>query len=252
MEIIQGNNNNKPYHNRSNGYVAAILLIIIGLLFLGRNLGIVDRSVLRIFVSWQMLLVVLGFWSIFRKQYFGGIILLAIGCFFMIPKLINVNGNWMHTYWPLIFVLLGILLLLKHNKIFNGHSRQNCVKDTGEAGTFYHLEDGYLNSENTFGSVKHIVLDPVFKGANVKTTFAGTIIDLRRTFLDDSEIIIDVNCVFGGIEVYAPTNWCIVSEIKTLFGGYNDKRHQSGETIDYEHKLIFKGNLTFSGIEIKS
>ena len=42
-------------------------------------------------------------------------------------------------------------------------------------------EDGFIVSDNTFGSVQQIVLDPVFRGARLRNAFGGTVLDLRRS-----------------------------------------------------------------------
>ena len=43
--------------------------------------------------------------------------------------------------------------------------------------------DGFLRSENTWGAARHVVLDELFKGAEVRTSFGGTTIDLRHTHI---------------------------------------------------------------------
>ena len=43
---------------RTNGYLIATLFIIVGILFLLRNLGMIDPSLFDLLVSWPMLLVV--------------------------------------------------------------------------------------------------------------------------------------------------------------------------------------------------
>lgn len=246
MEIIDNNKyTHQPKRHKGNGYLVAVIFIIVGLLFLGRNLGIVDFRIFHTLVSWPMLLIVIGIASLFRKHYFGGIILLFIGGFFLLPRITNMDISMYRTYWPVIFILIGIMILFKRRSTAN--KNKPCGKDIT-----HQSEDGFLESENIFGAVRHIVLDPVFRGATVKNTFAGTVIDLRRTTLEDAEVYIDIDCTFGGIEIYAPNNWYIISELKAVFGGFNDKRYQNGESLDATHKLIIRGGLNFSGVEIKS
>ena len=49
-----------PSHSRLNTVTTAAVFIIVGLLFLGRNFGIIDSDLFGILVSWQMLLIVVG------------------------------------------------------------------------------------------------------------------------------------------------------------------------------------------------
>ena len=248
MEIIQ-NKNNKTRHQRSNGIMAAVVLIVVGLIFLGRNLGYVETYLFRILISWQMLLIVMGLWSIIKRQYSGGLILLAVGAFFLIPRIVGwVDGGWIRTYWPILLIAIGVILIVR--KILpqgtKSYDDRNSFKED------YYAESGYLRSNSMFGSAKHIILDPVFKGASIKNSFAGTIIDFRGTKLDADKTYIDVDCLCGGVEIHAPSNWHIVSELKPMFGGYDDKRFKEGVEIDFSHKLIIRGNLTFSGLEVKN
>lgn len=46
-----------------------------------------------------------------------------------------------------------------------------------------------LHSENVWGAARHVVLDELFKGAIVRTSFGGTVIDLRHTHIALGELI---------------------------------------------------------------
>ena len=58
-------------HNRLNTVATAAVFIIVGLLFLGRNFGIIDSYLFHILVSWQMLLVVVGIVNLIKRHFFG-------------------------------------------------------------------------------------------------------------------------------------------------------------------------------------
>jgi len=236
-------------HGRFNVVVIAAIFIVAGLLFLGRNLGFVEPYLLRIFISWQMLLIVIGLVSLARNQSSGGIILIGVGSFFLIPHIIGAGHEWLSTYWPLVFVLVGLLLLFKLIRPDGWHYRRDRFF---QENATYTSEKGFVNSVSTFGSVKQIVLDPVFKGAKISNTFGGTILDLRHTTLEAEQTFIDLECTFGGIEIYVPSSWNIEIMAQCIAGGSDDKRYRSRESIDNEHKLIIRGIVTFGGLEIKS
>ncbi len=249
MEIIQNNNNKTRRYQKANGIMAAIVLIVVGLIFLGKNLGYVDHHVFRILISWQMLLIALGLWSIVRRQYSGGLVLLAVGAFFLIPRIVGwADGGWVRTYWPVLLIAIGVILIVRKMlpQDNNRHHRGHSFREDNRS------DNGYLRSDNMFSSSKHIILDPVFKGASMKSSFAGTVIDFRGTNLGAAETFIDVDCLFAGIEIHAPSSWLIVSELRPMFGGYDDKRYKDGVEVDYAHKLIIRGNITFSGLEVKN
>ena len=246
MHVINRGSSNP--HGGLNIVVIAAIFITAGLLFLGRNLGFVDQGIFRIFISWQMLLIVLGLVSLTKRQSSGGIILIAVGTFFLIPHIMGAGHEWLATYWPLVFVLVGVLILFR--LIWPG--RCHYRRERFSQGTTYTSEKGFVNSINTFGSVKQIVLDPVFKGAKISNTFGGTILDLRHTVLEAEETFIDVECTFGGIEIFVPGSWNVEIKTQNMAGGTDDKRFRMRENIDNDHKLILRGNVTFGGLEIKS
>lgn len=111
-------------------------------------------------------------------------------------------------------------------------------------------ENGYLRSDNAFGSVRHVVLDELFKGASIRASFGGTVIDLRHTHLAPGETYIDIDCTCSGIELYIPSDWNVLPQCNAFAGGCEDKRWQ-GANINKESTLIIRGNISFGGLEIK-
>lgn len=108
-------NNNRPGNSWSNTILVAFIFILVGILFLGRNVGFISFSVFKQWVSWQMLLIVLGIGSLIKRNTTSGLVLIAIGVYFMVP--FNFGWwYWLHTYWPVVFIILGIHLIYKHWK----------------------------------------------------------------------------------------------------------------------------------------
>jgi predicted membrane protein len=234
---------------KNHVFFPGLILIFIGLLFFGRNIGWIDYFLFRILFSWQTLLIVIGAGLCLRRSFVGGLVLIAVATYFLLPR---INGMWIwdvQRYWPLLIVLIGIVILFK--RPLEGRCRHHHHKITTD--TLYTSQDGFVRSEVTFGTVKQIVVDPIFKGAEIKTTFGSTLIDLRRTSLEDPETYIDVESTFGGIELFVPNTWMVVSKANADFGGIDDKRFHSGFIeIDNSRKVIIRGKIVFGGLEIKN
>ncbi len=247
MEIID--KKESSHRGRIHGTVIALLFIVVGLIILGHNLGWIGHSLYRVVISWQMLLIALGVLSLIKKQNTGGAILILIGAIFLLPHLFVTQYYSFRTFWPLIFVLVGVILIARPGRLCGHYSREyrNTPNRPGSVST----ENGFITSYNTFGSVKQIVLEPLFKGAMLTNKFAGTILDLRHTSIEEGETYIDIDCSFGGIEIYVPHDWNIKSDINAIFSGIEDKRFQSTISKESVYKLIIRGNASFSGIEIK-
>ena len=94
---------------RTNGYLIATLFIIVGILFLLRNLGMIDPSLFDLLVSWPMLLVVSGIFTIFHRNPVGGMLLVGVGVYFLFPQLNWITNDFLRVYWP-----LGLILSLIH------------------------------------------------------------------------------------------------------------------------------------------
>lgn len=242
----------KKQHSCSSGssfkYWAATILILSGSLLLGRNLGWVSYELFSIVISWQMLLIVIGIYQMSTRHWFGGLILSLIGLCFMAPML---NLSWLpinmsQLLWPAALIITGVACLGK----FSCRSKHR--KRREEFGkNEYTSTDGYVRVDNVFGSTHQVVLDEVFKGASIHNRFGGTVLDLRRTNIPEGDTFIDLDCTFGGIELYVPTHWKVDTVCDVFMGGCDDKRAHH-PNIDMERKLILRGDISFSGVEIKS
>lgn len=237
-------------HHKINTFIVAALFILVGILFLGRNLGIVDSYIFNIVVSWEMLLIVLGLIHLVKQHFTSGVVLIFIGGYFLYPDITGVEAEWLGTYWPVIFIIIGISLLFKRRNCCGGWHRHGNKGQNFSQGQSNSV-DGFVTSDVTFGAVEQIVLEPVFKGGKISNTFGATVLDLRRTKLDAADTYLDVSCTFGGVEIQVPEDWNVVVEMDTTLSGYNDKRYRMAEHLS-EQKLIIRGDLTFSGLEIKN
>ena len=228
----------------------ATILIACGVLLLGRNLGIFPNRIFHIIVSWPMLLVVLGAYSFLRRQAFTGVVLFAIGLCFILPRLgwfpwglANVSA----VLWPVLLVCVGIAFFYRPQC----RKRERKIQSETDFTTRqHHSGDGFVRSDNVFGGVKQVVLDEVFKGAEIRNSFGGTVLDLRRTNIEQGETYIDVECNFGGVEIYVPLDWRVDLQANAFLGGCEDKR-VPGANIDQSRRLVVIGNVSFGGGEIK-
>ena len=137
------------------------------------------------------------------------------------------------------------------------HRRQWMKMHQGRPGMNFESEqqqsesvDGFLRSENVWGAARHVVLDELFKGAMIRTSFGGTTIDLRHTHIAPGETYIDLDCSWGGVEIYVPSDWTVVFKCNAFFGGCDDKRWQNGN-VNKENILVIRGTLSFGGLEVK-
>lgn len=231
-------------------YLVALLFILSGVLLLARNVGWIDVETFNRVVSWQMLLIVLGLFQLLKGRYLGGTILIVVGGVFMLSGL----GLWTFIsagvlIWPVALIAVGIYFLFSPRKHTDWKHRMR-GRFSSNANQ-YNSADGFLHSDVTFSGVRQVVLDEVFKGGTIRNSFAGTLIDLRRTTIAEGETFVDLDCTFGGVEIYMPSDWRVDLRCHTLFGACEDKRFQSA-VIDQSRVLVIRGDVSFGGVEIKN
>jgi predicted membrane protein len=240
-----------------------MVLMFIGVVFLGSNFGLIPMPLKSIIISWQMLLIFIGVVHLFKRKLISGVILIFVGGFYMLPKVFPTLGNnFEQNFWPLILIVAGIVIVLHrsfnpkyYNDFWNSDWRQHHRRHHNEYRKKYDKwgasTEGGFSRNSVFGSGDHIVLDPEFKGGDLNAVFGGISLDLRRTSLPVGETIIEVNAVFGGITIYVPTDWYVETHLDSVFGGFQDNRMPK-EPLDTTRKLIIVGSCVFGGGELRN
>lgn len=252
---------NKPFGvKQTKGLGFALILIAIGTVLLAVNAGLLAPPYKWVIISWPMLLIVIGVAKLIKRNFITACILLLIGGFFLTSKIIHafpetfpgLNGNFTHTYWPLLLIAAGILLLI--SKIYDNKWNQNPNKTyiwstyNYESGS-KHKRTGTYEKNSIFGGGEHIVLEPDFRGGELNAVFGGMTLDLRHTNLAEGVSHLEANAIFGGITIIVPSEWLVEVNIDAVFGGFEDKRVASA-TMNSDRKLIITGACVFGGGEI--
>ncbi len=241
---------------KSRTMFLALLVIFVSFLLLLDGLGFLPYEFQRIFLTWQMLLIVIGVYGLFSQQHkTTGIILIAIGGVFLVNKFHIFSFKAWDLFWPVIVIIVGVAILLKH-------SRRPLIERVGASDT-----DGPDEQDGTIASNRSDILDEVsvcsgsektitsknFRGGKITSIFGGSEINLTQAVLSTGNNTIDMFCMFGGATLIVPSDWEINVDVTVIFGGYTDKRHKSKSLApDNTKRLNIKGLVLFAGGEIKS
>ena len=251
------------YGGFHNGILFALLAIGVGILLLCLNGGVLPVAWKRFFISWPMLLFVLGCCELCKIHYTAGIILTSIGTFFLVPRFSEIfpgalfNGQFLSTWWPIFIVIGGLLIffsiLIKPKqfiRIRTHHHQSKGCWDESQFTTQEENKDGKINYKCVFSGTEQVILDPFFKGGTIEAVFGGMELDLRRTSLPEGETFLYIRAVFGGVEIKAPDDWHIETRSESFCGGVSDDRSKH-QQIDFSRKLIVAANAIFGGVAIE-
>lgn len=249
------------YNHSLHRVIFALILIVIGLVFVFANTGVITPEWKSAIISWPMLIIALSIIQFCSRSITSGLVFAAVGIFFEIPKLYFLfpayvfdDGSFARTYWPVLLIVVGLLILIVGSR--HKHKNWNTVSSFGgvcssEGVDEAKCEDGKINYKFMFSGAKNIFLEPVFKGGTIEATFGGIEFDLRRTSLPEGTTTLYINTTFGGAVLYIPPTWYVEIQNQSVMGAFEDHRWKSPESVDTSRKLLIIARATLGGGEIK-
>jgi predicted membrane protein len=229
-------------HLTSNRIVIGVILVLAGLALVVRNTGFFPDFINHVVFSWPMLLVAIGLiMTLSATEKTGGIIVMAVGGFFMIPLIFRETFHMYNMFWPSIFIIVGIIFIVTKRKGWNA------ITSKGSVG------DDYVDYVNVFSGGERQVISQNFRGGKISSVFGGMDLDLTKAKLAPGRNELEIACVFGGATIIVPDTWFVTIEVTPVLGGFNDARKLiPGRTVESESQLVIKGAVVFGGGEVKS
>ena len=216
-----------------------IAFIVVGLILAGNAIGITN---IDIFFDgwWTLFIIVPCFIGLFNdSDKTGNVIGLVIGGTLLLAcqGLLNFEMVWKLVV-PVALVIIGVSIIFKdsiHGKINSEISKINkSQKDIPSyCATFSEQNADFENEE--------------FKGADFTAVFGGVKCDLRQAIIN-SDTVIKAESIFGGVEIYVPSNVKVKIKSTPIFGGVTDKSVHNQES---EHTIYINSTCIFGGVDIK-
>jgi len=248
METNDNYRDDKPYkgagnhHLTNNRAIVGVILVLVGLFLVLRNTGFFPDFIDNIIFSWPMLLITIGVVITIGSSgtKTSGIIVLAVGAFFLIPHIFRETFN-VNMFWPSIFIIIGVIFIFSRRKGWNSMS------------TSPQVGDDYIDYVHVFSGGERQIVSDNFRGGKVTAVFGGSEIDLTKAKLGPGVSDLELACVFGGCTIIVPDDWNVKIEVVPVLGGFGDSRKLNpGRTIDTTRQLVIKGAVVFGGGEVKS
>jgi predicted membrane protein len=220
-----------------------VLLVIIGGLLIANAVDILPYKLTDILISWEMVLIVVGVFSLVNNQSkVIGIVLISLGVFFLFENYWEFPYYVRKAFWPTVVVVFGLYLIISPPKYFKNRKERD-KEDSRD----------FIDEVSIFGGSEKMVTSNSFKGGSVTSIFGGSKINLMNSDLAVGENILDTFGMFGGTTIIIPAGWNVKVEVAAIFGGFSDKRQRMPNLVfDQEKLLVIKGLAIFGGGEVKS
>lgn len=214
--------------------IIGISLIIVGtILMLGKILQ-VDIDVLPlVFNLWPLIFVGIGINFFIKKNSKLGWLFSVIGIFLILNNYFTFN-IWAR-FWPLFLIGIGIYMLIKKDGEINMHNSDKS-------------DEEMIDDIVAFSGLEKKITAKNFKGGRNVTVFGGTDLDLRDIKIAKSGAVLELNAIFGGIDVSAPEGYKVKVESTEVLGGVENNIKEQGRK---EPVLTLKCTAVFGGIDIK-
>lgn len=231
------------YRSGTHGLFFGAIVVAIGVLLLLDNLGIFRFH--DVWQYWPVLLVAYGVSRIVDARapsgwIWGGMIAL-VGAFLLLDTLDIIAFNFTMV-WPVLLIAFGLSVLVR--------SLERGRYPTGAPAS---ATSPVVGAHAIFSDNKSGTETQDFQGGQATSIFGAARFDLRNASMTVDEAVIDVNVVFGEVEVRIPETWIVINRAAVVFGGVDDKTiHPKVDPSVKTPRLIITGAVIFGGLKLRN
>lgn len=244
-------------HSPFGAAMIGTILAGVGIILLLDNLGftVVDR----IWDWWPAILILFGGARVVSSFGWGGRIwgaaILFAGTILLLHNLGYIHGNPWEYFWPVILIVIGLGMLTRAldrgGDTFVWWPPRPVV--SAGAATADTIAEWAI-----FGGVRRRIESQNFQGGEALAMFGGINLDFTKAGIQQEEVRVEANAMFGGIDIRVPDSWQVVVRGMGIFGGYEDKTWHTPSTAgasgteDKRPRLLITGFAVFGGVSVKT
>lgn len=212
-----------------------VFVTLLGVGLLADQIGLRDVKVVGWIFSnlWPLFLLALGAGMLAKRNLMPGVFFIVLGLVFLGSSLFGWSV-W-GVVWPLFIVCAGVLILFKRNIFIDTHGNVSGKR---------------IEAQAIFWGAKKQIRSQDFEGGVINCMFGGVEYDLSDAKISPNGAEININVIFGGVELRLPKNVELVNNITGILGGVEDKTYHHAEKT--ESKVVLTGTAIFGGVEIKN
>ncbi len=221
-------------HDLNGALVVGVLAIVAGSILMLDRLGLVQAS--HIFRLWPLILIAMGSFMLIqsrgRGHIVGGGMLVLVGIFNL---LFYFHFFHWSQLWPLLIIGFGLLL----------------VWEALRPKSYQAFTDTDGNAKSVFATVEKNIVSRDFKEATIESVFGSAEINMIHAEMLEDKGYLNVNSVFGSVEIRVPDHWNVIIEANAVFGACENKTRPPVPS-PTPKTLIIRGDAVFGSIEIKN
>lgn len=223
----------------TRSYLGSVL-IFLGGGFLIDQFGLWDFSSF-IALWWPLLIIMFALLQMatHNVSLLGGGVVLLVGVLLQLSRIPAIEMQFHLVFWPALLVFVGVWLIFSRSSLSTFSSLR---KNTSE-NSF----DRFV----LFGGLDDHITATEFKSGTITAIFGGGDLDMREAVIDPEGARLEINCIFGGVELQVPHDWKVVINGIPLFGGWENKTSLpvAGDSAPVLRVQCF---VAFGGVEIKN
>ncbi len=228
-----------PKHNTSSQNLVAIIIIVIGALFLLQSFDLLNFGH-AIASWWPLILIIVGFIKLKGSDKTAGAIIFLLGLIFLSGTLDIINWSSIFRFWPLILIFVGLSMLYKHRQ--------------GDTKQFFNqtatTDDDQVVANAIFGHVDQVVNTQNFRGGDLMGLFGGVTLNLRNAKISPEGCVLNCTSLFGGIEILVPENVNVRVSGTPIFGGIDNRIPAAAESKTPAPEIVVRCTVAFGGVDI--
>lgn len=219
--------------------ITGVLAIVVGGLVLLDHSGIFHIG--NLWRLWPVVLIIFGFNGLLNRDQrckSGGIIgsgvMLIWGCLLLAASFGYLAWTQM---WPIFLIGFGCLLIYETMRPKPANTP---------------LSVGVLRPESIFSSIEKTITDQQFTQGTASAIFGSIELDFVQANMEGDSAVLEVNAVFGSIEIRVPITWMVMIEAGAVFGSCENRTRAPLPTAGPVKTLIVRGGCVFGSVEIKN
>jgi hypothetical protein len=227
-------------------FLVGLALLGLGALWTMDNLGLTDAG--DVTRWWPALLIVFGVAKVLglgtRRSAFAGAMWALAGGWLLLHAL-GIVPTGLAGLWPLALIIIGVRFIL--------YPRRMRV-DRGMARGFVQSTDanGRIKMDVVMSNAQRRAEPGVFRGGELNAVLASAELDLRAATLPEGRVELETNAVMGGIVLYVPHGWRVVSASTSVLGNVEDHTEQTAGGESPRNTLYLRGAVVMGSIEIRN